>query len=834
MSKFIKTIPLLLLPIAMSAQAKNYYLATSSAGSADCSSWDNRCTGLSSALGKTKAGDTLHIANGLYVVNSMVNIVDPITVIGGYAAHAEEGYGSTVISGDSGGDDTSMSEDGELKGVVETVNDLSVMRDDVQGIHILNLKNSAPVTIRNLVLTGFNAEDGCTTSCNGVAMEIENSFVKLDNIRFQGNREGNAGVLHLENAAQVEGTSLRFINNAANNGGAISFYNGAGIDFSCKYCEFIGNKAGVDGGALWTVTGNSPDKITFESTQFIENTAAGKAGALYLEGASVVNLESVLFKGNKSGMNKNAGAINVVHALMNIESATFIGNEAQGSGKGGAINYGGTTAPQKIAYSTFYNNDAGVGGAIHISVAATKMLTLQSSIILGNTADTDGSGPNITSVENVIDGGFNLIGIAGASGLSDSSSMVVDVSALVNHSTSFTPGVESKIEDVIELNLVNNGGELDSLKIPVTSIAKDYIANDGIPFYGVGQSEAWPFTTLQQANAALRSYDNYEAKIYFFDLEKEYTKVDGTYELNKLNGYTGNGKFSSYVDKDGWVLLASGNHNNSTVAVLAATNNLDQDRDEILLETIVTNPRFDFTQVRVATKPDSPKSLDIRSSNSNVVAAVKAYNMLPNNFAGDPIYGKGGWAAYAGNKHIANPTCSAANYDTTGTAYKLDEVVYDACGNPNALSWKPNQASVSTETHDLSGGTHTVDFNLWVRFEGVCDGSVSMDGRGLPRSDWVNPSDSNQDGDIRACDIGAFEYNEGYRFDCYAEDGMRPENKPLIDLASGTLNFNAVQCLGGDLSKATPGALLDSLGSIQLHLLMFISLFGLYRLRLNG
>ncbi len=55
-----------------------------------------------------------------------------------------------------------------------------------------------------------------------------------------------------------------------------------------------------------------------------------------------------------------------------------------------------------------------------------------------------------------------------------------------------------------------------------------------------------------------------------------------------------------------------------------------------------------------------------------------------------------------------------------------------------------------------------------------CETGLNKDERGFDRPDRVNPNDPDQNGDIRNCDIGAFEFNDSYRLDCFEEDGLRP------------------------------------------------------------
>jgi len=70
---------------------------------------------------------------------------------------------------------------------------------------------------------------------------------------------------------------------------------------------------------------------------------------------------------------------------------------------------------------------------------------------------------------------------------------------------------------------------------------------------------------------------------------------------------------------------------------------------------------------------------------------------------------------------------------------------------------------------------------------GVIDGNPYTDARGLPRPNAINFSDPSQADDARACDIGAFEFNDAYRTDCSKEDGLRPivdSGNVVVDICS--------------------------------------------------
>lgn len=56
-----------------------------------------------------------------------------------------------------------------------------------------------------------------------------------------------------------------------------------------------------------------------------------------------------------------------------------------------------------------------------------------------------------------------------------------------------------------------------------------------------------------------------------------------------------------------------------------------------------------------------------------------------------------------------------------------------------------------------------------------CVTGSGQDERGFDRPDLIDVTDPDQNGDVRDCDIGAFEFNNAYRLDCFEEDGLRPD-----------------------------------------------------------
>lgn len=106
--------------------------------------------------------------------------------------------------------------------------------------------------------------------------------------------------------------------------------------------------------------------------------------------------------------------------------------------------------------------------------------------------------------------------------------------------------------------------------------------------------------------------------------------------------------------------------------------------------------------------------------------------------------------------------------------------------------------------------------------ESGCVTGEGADERGFARPDRVNPNDTDQEGDVRACDIGAFEFNDAFRLDCYEEDGLRPDGGTGLSLSF---------CSDG--GKTTLPEIADNIlgGKVNYHIIGLLLLLGLLRLR---
>ena len=269
-------------------------------------------------------------------------------------------------------------------------------------IHYSNFTNN---TAKGLVTDSYgNTGDGGAVIWSGNNGTVTNCWF----VNNSADRRG--GAVYLQNSTHENCTNttfehVYFINNTAGtNGGAIDWHEGAheghvyyavfeqntakrsggaiywnGNSGEIKYSNFTRNRAlginnasdafgvvtyGGDGGAvIWIGSEGTVDNCTF-----IDNEAAKRGGAVYLQGSSGgycndTKFINSRFENNVAGT--NGGAIDWNKGAHNglVENVTFINNTAKRSG--GAIFWNGHNGT--IKYTGFYDNHAlGIANATNV------------------------------------------------------------------------------------------------------------------------------------------------------------------------------------------------------------------------------------------------------------------------------------------------------------------------------------------------------------------------------------------------------------------------------------------------------------------------------------
>ena len=264
------------------------------------------------------------------------------------------------------------------------------------------------------------------------------------NCKFIGNSADAASTVYKSHGGAGcvrEGISYKgctFINNSADEGGALTFHASANI----YDCIFINNTATNMGGAISTgwvdmnmnvlfsdcefEKNNAPfggaiqmngENINLLNSNFTDNYASQSGGAIHIR-ASSTNLDSNIFRNNIA--NVNGGAIYIQGEESIIENNEFIANEAipnpkfYNDGLGGAIYINGTS--NEIRSNQFKFNTARNGSAIYFDKDGDRCV-INNNIMYNNQAwvyslpifvKNHQYYGELTTIESVIYGGNNI------------------------------------------------------------------------------------------------------------------------------------------------------------------------------------------------------------------------------------------------------------------------------------------------------------------------------------------------------------------------------------------------------------------------------------------
>ncbi len=343
MQKSILFIAFLLSTLWLSGQGVIYVDADAN-GANNGSTWQDAYTDLSEAIDDAQSGDQVWVAAGIYVPTSQPNydigssnerfnhftLKNGVSLVGGFAGdetsidQRDLDANKTVLSGDLGGDDNIESE-----GYVADYT-------DVNGGNVLKL---------------FYFPEGT---------DIDTTAV-LDGFVLSGAVADNDVFPYMGGAAMLcQGASPKVVN-----------------------CDFYGNYAKVDGGAIWI----NQSSMIIENCTFSGNYAETHAGAVYFENTSA-SLKECTFSNNTA---KYGGAVYIEKGdeTSVIENCVFDNNQTLTSGNGGGISISGANV--FMTNTSFTNNtaDAWGGGVVFNSNCDVDMINC---IVNSNTAGTYGGG----------------------------------------------------------------------------------------------------------------------------------------------------------------------------------------------------------------------------------------------------------------------------------------------------------------------------------------------------------------------------------------------------------------------------------------------------------
>ena len=254
--------------------------------------------------------------------------------------------------------------------------------------YIFNIDYYSNVTFENLILTGANNPTGW----GGAMHSMGKNTVVVNNCTFINNTAEDGGAMSMWGNLYINNTL--FINNTATVFGGAIYKDGDG-DFLMENSKFISNHAYTYAGAFYAM-GYS------EVIQVFDDNDATCGGAIFAHGKNMAFIDCN-FTNNKavdkgSGYIPLGGAVYAHNALTRFYNVNFVNNSAEGNG--GALqldNSLSSVVNSSGRHITIYwailencsiiNNSAdGDGGAIYSGEALRNYVNLTNVVIKNNTA----------------------------------------------------------------------------------------------------------------------------------------------------------------------------------------------------------------------------------------------------------------------------------------------------------------------------------------------------------------------------------------------------------------------------------------------------------------
>jgi hypothetical protein len=312
---------------SQSLNLSRYYVDHTATGTNDGSSWANAFTAFQSAVAAAGTGDTVLVAAGTHMPSvgpgrtKLYALVEGVRYYGGFP-----NGGGTFAQRDFSANRTILS------------GDLGVIGDSTDNCFVVI--NASDLTNATL-MSGFTIERGNADSTGGSTMYSRSGGICL----------GTTGGVRLD--------SLTLRNNFGGSGGAISVL-GTG-NAVLRSCIFQNNRSTGGGGAMLTQGSN-----TFINCTFTSNKGLNGAGVSINSSAATFAFTNCTFTNNvSSGGGSGAGGLYAGNGnTTTVTNCTFTGNTAPGLSGGAIGKFSGTL---NITNSTFLQNSAGTGGAIHSS-----------------------------------------------------------------------------------------------------------------------------------------------------------------------------------------------------------------------------------------------------------------------------------------------------------------------------------------------------------------------------------------------------------------------------------------------------------------------------------
>lgn len=285
----------------------------------------------------------------------------------------------------------------------------------------LTVGTAVPVTIKNLKITGGNAENGGGISvASGATLTVFGNAEITSNTAKDGGGINNAGTLYLGGGVISKNTATN-CGGGVYNTGTMFMYGSAVIGDSSKETAAVNsesgysNKATESGGGIYS-TGNlylgfSAADTEATLTGGVYYNYAKNSGGIYHIGTTSskefkLNSGSVLYNAER-GMYVGKGKFTMTGGTVSGNTALEPENKNEHSWRGAGI-YVGADCTAVISGGTISSNKAAIkGGGIHIAQVSSKV-TIEGGTISGNTAGSFGSGISMDNGSLKFQGGAKV------------------------------------------------------------------------------------------------------------------------------------------------------------------------------------------------------------------------------------------------------------------------------------------------------------------------------------------------------------------------------------------------------------------------------------------
>ena len=217
----------------------------------------------------------------------------------------------------------------------------------------------------------------CEASTGGALFTERTSNVSLSTLWFSNNRaEGYGGAMYIFEAWMSGSVVVLEQNVAGKSGGGINCRDCFGLTIDS--CSFLGNKAGLGGGAF--LESGGPAAIT--ASNFVDNMSNDTGGSLFVQESNLV-LERNRFQNGRAG---RGGSMAVDRSVVFIKEALFEKDDA--TYEGGSIR-ASTGSRITLAGVDISKSTAAKGAAISVEASYINATDLH---IVRCSATTDGGG----------------------------------------------------------------------------------------------------------------------------------------------------------------------------------------------------------------------------------------------------------------------------------------------------------------------------------------------------------------------------------------------------------------------------------------------------------